>query len=331
MSKFRISIVVPIYNTEKYLERCINSILNQSYSNIELILVDDGSTDGSGEICDRLAYKDKRVKVIHTKNNGLSKARNIGIEHSTGSYIAFVDSDDYIHEDMYNDMVKIIKNNDVDIVYCNYLEGSLDKYRFNKYKDLKIDIFDSKKILELSYKKESSKYLVVWNKLIKKQIINDIKFDEDIKIGEDHIFCNKIYNKAKKIGYINNQYYYYYRGNENSVCNDNKNIEKRMDQIRSYIKEYKYFSKENPQILNLVIMRILYTIRFRLDMAIERNDLKNKKECELLLKEWHKILLENKNISTFEKIIITLNVRSKLYKKIKLIIYNTKKKIIEFI
>lgn len=99
-----------------------------------------------------------------------------------------------------------------------------------------------------------------------------------------------------------------------------------MDQIRSYIKEYEYFSVENPQILNFVIMRILYTIKFRLDKAIERNDLKNIEECKLLLKQWYKILVKNKNLSILEKIIITLNIKSKLYKKTKSLICQSKQK-----
>lgn len=205
MDESQISIIVPIYNTGMYLERCIKTILNQSYNNIELILINDGSTDCSGSICDKISSEDKRVKVIHTENNGLSKARNIGIAHSTGSYISFVDSDDYVHEDIYKDMIRVAETTNVDLVYCNYIEGCLDKYVFEKYKDLRFDIVNSSKILELGYKKESLKYLVVWNKLFKKKIIKDINFDEDIKMGEDHIFCNKVYNEVNNVGYLNNQ------------------------------------------------------------------------------------------------------------------------------
>ena len=101
-----ISIIVPVYNVEKYLKRCIDSILNQSFTDFELILVDDGSTDNSGEIIDEYAIKDERIKVIHKENGGLSSARNVGIEYSKGNYIAFVDSDDYINKNMYKILYK---------------------------------------------------------------------------------------------------------------------------------------------------------------------------------------------------------------------------------
>ena len=105
-----ISIIVPVYNVEKYLKRCIDSILNQSFTDFELILVDDGSTDNSGEIIDEYAIKDERIKVIHKENGGLSSARNVGIEYSKGNYIAFVDSDDYINKNMYKFYIKMLLN-----------------------------------------------------------------------------------------------------------------------------------------------------------------------------------------------------------------------------
>ena len=103
-----ISVIVPIYNVEKYLIKCIESIINQTYKDLEIILVDDGSTDSSGKICDEFATKDNRIKVIHKKNGGLSSARNIGLDICKGNYISFIDSDDYIELDMYEKMIKII-------------------------------------------------------------------------------------------------------------------------------------------------------------------------------------------------------------------------------
>ena len=120
MSKPLLSIIVPVYNVEKYIERCIKSILNQSFTNFELILVDDGSPDNCGKICDEYKKKDSRIKVIHKKNGGLSDARNAGIERAKGEYIAFVDSDDFINKYMYEILYKNAKKWDADISICNF-------------------------------------------------------------------------------------------------------------------------------------------------------------------------------------------------------------------
>lgn len=115
-----ISVIIPVYNVEEYLERCVNSVLKQTYNDLEIILVDDGSTDNSGKICDELKNKDDRIIVIHKENQGLSASRNIGIEKATGEYITFVDSDDYILEDMYETLYKNLIRNDADISMCKY-------------------------------------------------------------------------------------------------------------------------------------------------------------------------------------------------------------------
>lgn len=115
-----ISIIVPIYNVEKYLPKCIESIINQTYTDLEILLIDDGSTDNSGLICDKYASIDNRIRVIHKKNGGLSDARNVGLDICKGKYISFIDSDDYIELTMYEKMIKIMINQKVDIVSCNY-------------------------------------------------------------------------------------------------------------------------------------------------------------------------------------------------------------------
>ena len=115
----KISIIVPVYNVEKYLKKCIDSIVNQTYKNLEIILVDDGATDRSGEICDELAKLDNRIKVYHKKNGGLSDARNYGVERATGSYVGFVDSDDYIDAEMYEKLYEAITKEAADVAECN--------------------------------------------------------------------------------------------------------------------------------------------------------------------------------------------------------------------
>ena len=123
----KISVIIPVYNVEKYLYRCVDSVLGQTYYNIEVILIDDGSTDSSPEICDEYQKRDKRVKVIHKKNSGAASSRNIGLSSAKGDYIAFIDSDDYIELDMYENMMKINEEYNCDIVLC-------DCYKENKTK-----------------------------------------------------------------------------------------------------------------------------------------------------------------------------------------------------
>ena len=117
-----ISVIVPVYNVEKYLVQCINSILNQTIKNLEIILVDDGSLDNSGKICDEFSKKDDRIVAIHKENNGLSSARNAGLEIANGNYIGFVDSDDWLDEHMYEILLKLIKENNSDISCCDFFK-----------------------------------------------------------------------------------------------------------------------------------------------------------------------------------------------------------------
>ncbi len=203
----KISIVVPVYNTSKYLEECVDSILAQSYSDIEIILVDDGSTDNSGELCDKLAEKDLRIISCHKTNGGLSSARNYGIEHSNGECIAFVDSDDVIDVDMIKVLAENLQNNQADMSGMEYLEF-FDKLpevnRRNKTKRIT---------------KNLQKYMLLNNRLYcsvrylyKRELLGNIRFDERIKLGEDQDF---IFRYAKNVKVLVTSAYngYFYRSN----------------------------------------------------------------------------------------------------------------------
>ena len=205
-----ISIIIPVYNVEKYLENCIQSILNQTFKNFELILVDDGSTDKSGEICDKYEKIDSRIKVIHKNNGGLSSARNAGLDIASGKYIGFVDSDDSIHSRMYEILYDLIKKHKVDISCCNY------KYTYSTCNEYNSDI-ESTDFIEMNniqainnlYDKEIGVSLVVaWNKLYSKHLFDDIRYEVG-RIHEDEFIAHRILYKCKKIAYTNNELYYY--------------------------------------------------------------------------------------------------------------------------
>lgn len=203
----KVSIIVPVYKTEKYLNRCIDSILVQTFTDFELILVDDGSPDRCGEICDEYADRDSRIKVIHKKNGGLSEARNFGLEIVQGDFIGFVDSDDYIESDMYESLYNACIDNDLDLSMCG---------RYDVYKDKKTPLFTLEEREIWTSDLAISNLLIwnnidsaVWDKLFKRTLFNNIRFPVG-KYNEDIYILPKIIHNSQKIVHIGEPKYYYY-------------------------------------------------------------------------------------------------------------------------
>lgn len=228
-----ISIIVPVYNVEKYLKRCIESILGQNYSKLQIILVDDGSTDRSGKICDSYAEKDSRIEVIHKENGGLSDARNIGIEHAKGTYITFVDSDDMIDRQYISFLFSEISKFDADISICRYkrftesqelkhLEKSEESVVYNNIEALKTLLYTPEKIPQSAC-----------GKLYKIKMFKDIRYPLG-RLNEDIGTTYKLFYNSKKIVYNSSQYYFYYQRMDGIVRS--RFSEKSMDAI--------YFSEE---------------------------------------------------------------------------------------
>lgn len=218
-----ISIIVPVYNVDKYLDKCLDSIINQSYSDIQIILVDDGSTDSSGQICEQFAMKDNRVKVIHQKNQGVVSARKNGIANAFGEYIGFVDGDDYIEPIMFEKLYDAIIKSDVDFVHSGYFKND----GFDIYGVQTNGIFEITDVEEflinniLDSTNSNSIPPSNWSKLYKKELIQQVydEVPEHIKFGEDLIcLCSCILN-SKRIAYIN-QAFYHYVVREDSASND---------------------------------------------------------------------------------------------------------------
>ena len=204
----KISVIVPIYNVKEYLNRCLDSILCQTYKNIELILIDDGSTDGSEKICDDYAKKDNRVVVYHQKNSGVSASRNKGLELATGEYIGFVDSDDYINEEMYEKLLNCLKLNNASISMCKYQllnYGSVPK-EINNTGEIVYPQIDAMKRVIISYEITSH----LWNKLYKKELWDGITFPIGKKF-EDLAVMYLVIEKINKLSILNENLYYYTR------------------------------------------------------------------------------------------------------------------------
>lgn len=241
-----LSVIVPVYNVEQYLHKCVESILNQTFKNIELILIDDGSTDISSQICDEYKEKDRRVCVYHKKNGGLSDARNYGIDHTNGEYIAFVDSDDWIDIGMYEAMMNAIVDNDADIVVCGHrvvtLDGQIEEtVVFDK------PILMSGKDATKEILRDESMPSFAWNKIYRKSLFKDIKFPKG-RIYEDTAVIYRCFNMAKSV-YVLNKVYYNYLRRPGSIClsqkGDIEKIVKRLfDNALAFFERY-VFSKTN--------------------------------------------------------------------------------------
>lgn len=208
-----ISVIIPVYNTEKYLEACLNSIVNQTYRNLEIILIDDGSTDNSPNICDKFAETDSRIKVIHKKNEGVSKARNTGLLYATGDYFHFPDSDDYLEPDTYDYLLNLIDEHKCDAVAFEH---------FVTYPNNEITHKMDKSFYGLLDSVNAQKRLVTGcqfccNKLYKKELIDGIKFREDIFRGEDTLFAAQVLKNAASVWFDSRPLYHYVQSEE-SAC-----------------------------------------------------------------------------------------------------------------
>jgi glycosyltransferase involved in cell wall biosynthesis len=240
-NKVLVSIVVPIYNVEKYLIKCVNSLVDQSYKNIEIILVDDGSKDKCPAICDELMQHDFRIKVIHKGNMGLSHARNIGIRAATGEYILFVDSDDFIHPDMVKDLLFLALKYDSDIVECgvrDVMDG--ENVKWQKYAQMHEEVYNHEEALEKMLDYRNCR-IVAWNKLYKLKLFVSIKYPVG-KIHEDEFITPYLVDQSQNYITTHNQYYAYVKRN-NSIMRTKFNIN-RMHAIEAHEERLACFSKK---------------------------------------------------------------------------------------
>lgn len=201
-----ISVIVPAYNIAPYIERCVNSILNQTYSNLEILLVDDGSTDDTPAIVDRLAEKDCRIRVFHIENNGVSNARNTALDVAKGDYISIIDGDDWIEPTLFEDAIKAMNEHDADaFMFEYYVDYETHKDAHSVNENL-YGVIDSKKAIQYSIDVENR---FAWSKIFKKSLTDNIFFDTDIILGEDTLYICNVLANANKVVYSNKPYYHY--------------------------------------------------------------------------------------------------------------------------
>lgn len=242
----KVSIIIPVYNVEKYLRECLDSVTGQTYKNLQIILVDDGSTDSSGDICDEYAREDARITVVHQDNQGAGAAKNTGLELVEGEYLSLIDSDDYIDVKFYETMLHAMEKYDVDVVQCLLDNCFVDniykrKYHFPSSKARKMK---SKQFLfETLY---DWKYAIFANKVFKTKLLEMARFPVGRKI-DDEFFTYKLIGNAKTIVNIN-EYLYHYRMRQSSVMNNNSGGKLQQDRLDCFRERFDYIEQRFPSL-----------------------------------------------------------------------------------
>ena len=239
MDNKKITIIIPMYNTEEYIEKCIKSAINQTYKNLEIIIINDGSIDNGLQICERLKKEDNRIKIINQENRGVSDARNTGLEAATGEYIGFIDSDDFIEENMYEKLMGYMEKYNADLVsaraYIIDRNGVLEVSHYNNY----VDLFEDEKSILKSYV-DGFLTIAVWDKLFKREVIGNVRFDSTV-FCEDAKFVLDVCSKANKVVCTSERLYNHIRRMGNSITNTSFN--------KFYMTLYDYAYKKRDEII----------------------------------------------------------------------------------
>lgn len=243
-----ITVIVPIYKAEKYLNRCINSIVCQTYQNLEIILINDGSPDKCPEICNKWAQKDRRIKVIHQDNKGISAARNVGLANATGQFILMVDSDDYLYVGMVEAMYGALISGEADLAICDFQKGIDNFYNFLYCCESPVEIINGETALYRMYLDDHNalQYVAPWGKLYRKELFDNIQYPEG-KIFEDIYVTHQILFRCNKIVVIPQILTYYYQNSE-SIMNKEFHVGK-LDYLPALKQRMLFFQKH--QLKNL--------------------------------------------------------------------------------
>lgn len=310
MENSLVSVIVPVYNVENYVKKCIQSIIDQDYKNIEVILVDDGSTDSSGNICDGYSKKDNRIKTIHIKNQGVSNARNVGLDNMNGEYFIFIDSDDYIKKNMISILLKNIIDYNCDISICNVAKIDESGKIFDKSVELNKIIVLTKE--EYTKKLYSTKLIHGYpiNKLIKSTCLKNVRFDEKIKHLEDWDFLCRLSENITNVVYDSQDFYYFYVTRNNSAVHQKFNEAWITDLIArernmKYVESYDAYEKDR------FIFDYVITMLNTVGLLAVKNILKKNEKKEMLKKSYENYykIKHSENLTKYEKIKLFFKIR----------------------
>lgn len=298
-----ISIIVPVYNTALYLSKCLNSIAAQTFTDFEVLMIDDGSTDGSGEICDQYSQSDSRFIAIHQSNQGVSVSRNNGLKQARGNYIAFVDSDDYIHPQMLELLYKAIRQGEYDLSVARYLSVNVGtEIEIQRIIEFHSQELSAEDILCKLFGKsgEDIQYIVVWNKLYDRRLLANICFSA-LKVSEDLLFNVEVFSKVRQAIEVDSKLYYYTQRNTSASHSvSEKQIIDRIDASYTCLRYIPSGSAEEACCV-MKLYKVLFSSRFlgRREVYL-KNVVRRIKEVH---KQIYKCFLQNKYISTVYKIL----------------------------
>ena len=287
-----ISVIVPVYNVKNYLKKCVDSILSQTYSVLQVILVDDGSTDGSGELCDLLAKCDKRIQVVHKSNGGLSDARNAGIEIAEGKYFSFIDSDDYIEPDMVESLYKLAKSTDCQITISN----------MKRFFETFYEPVNQISVYEADERFETLKQPSVCNKLFLAELFNDIQFPKG-KFYEDTFVYHELLYRAERVG-LTGKVGYWYLSRKESITGKERYTIRYFDFLEAVSKRMHFLNEKNVKKYGIEACLSYYLAfssaeRYLKDNAGCREKMLNAREEYVYA---YKIILSSTDISWKQKV-----------------------------
>lgn len=295
--KVTVSVIIPVYNTEEYVERCLRSVLNNTYKNIEIICINDGSTDNSLEVIQKVAADDSRVRVINQTNKGVSAARNAGLAECEGEFVAFIDSDDWIHPQYFELLLKCQQENDANLVACGYVKTK----QVADFSELSYDKLNIRNADVTQVMNENQLRYVVWARLYKRKLLFGHKFAEDFKRGEDTIFNTEVICSADDLNMfvIDEGLYYYFDRDGSAMYTVSHNEVLRV--CEHYIDRLNMI--KNPTSQKLYLEKTITSVfSHRYSEMFEENYYETKKKCRFLIKVCLKKMNELNNFSVIEKI-----------------------------
>ncbi len=310
-----ISVIIPVHNTEKFLPRCLNSVLNGTYRDLEILLIENGSSDNSLNVCNEYAAEHNNIKVYTAEKTGVAHARNLGLRNASGEYISFIDSDDYISPYMYEALMNCILKNGADMAFCECETGNKNEFDFNFPQENCDRIISFNEYCYNLYVREEVKYSFVTNKLYKRNLLNKIQFNENISYAEDRNFIIQYISRCEKIVHLPDKHYYYFRGNAQSICNSS-DMNTRIDQLRALQYDYEFskgLTTDPPPLFlcEFIAICMLRTADFRLKQARGGFDGKNHPELVEKIKPFVRKsfcnVLKAKHISKKDKLISLTN------------------------
>jgi len=316
-----ISVIVPVYNIEKYIRKCIESITRQTYHNLEIILVDDGSTDESGRICDEYAKTDNRIRVIHKENEGLSDARNLGLENCMGKYIGFVDGDDWLEDDMYEFLYQTLNTHNADIAVCgHYLEDDGGVYA-SEYTDGSLKVYNCHEAV-CAIVKDKEIHSFAWDKLYKRELFDEIRYPSG-RYVQDIFTTYKVFMKADRVVCHNKPKYYYYQRVDSIQRTRGSKLN--WDQFCVYKESLSVLEKDYSELREFLVSRLAsfgvaaYNCLILKD-EISEEEQKQKREILSAIKEYGEEIKKNKygEKNLHCRIgLVTLGGYDKIYPKLK--------------